>query len=235
MKTERRVLLDSGIQSITDGEIVVKHLYNGQITKFENATLVSFSNREVVIEIPYRSPFNYEPREGEIIYVEGLCINYLMRFKSFADSNTKLIDYAYLTSTGLMRSPSMSPWSIRPDGITIRHAHNDEIRRFHEAEQAAGIYWDVDSKSYKRIFTKDMLKPGMIIEYANGNIRLVTQSEKELFLMAGGTWLSLKNYREDLTHLDSEYTINKIYKITEPGSLDLLKRSNNLQLIWSRD
>lgn len=237
MRTERKVLLDSGIQSITDGEIVVKHLITGQTTKFENATLISFSNNEVVIEIPYHSPFNYKPKDGEIIYVEGMQINCLMRFKEFSDCSTRLIDHSYLSPLGgLVQSSSFtSHWGIHPDRIIIRHAHNDEIRKFHDAEKAAGVYWDVISKSYKQIFTINMLKPGMVVEHANGNIRLVIQSEKALFLMASGTWLSLQNYREDLTHSDRNYTINKVYKIAEPGSLDALKRMNNLKLIWSRD
>lgn len=234
MKTERKVLLDSGIQSITDGEIIVKHLITGQTTKFENATLISFSNKEVVIEIPYRSPFNYEPKDGEIVYVEGMAINCLLRFKAFSDSNESLIDYAYLLPSGLVRSSSRPSWTIDPMHITIRHAHNDEIREFHDAEQAAGIYWDVHNKAYKKIFTKAMLKPGMVVEYADGRIRLVTQSEKTLFFMASDTWLSLNNYREDLTNSDNNCTINKVYKILEPGSLISLKRSDKLELIWSR-
>lgn len=235
MRAERKVLLDSGIQSITNGEIIVKHLITGQTTKFENATLVSFSNKKVVIEIPYRSPFNYEPEEGEIIYVEGMGINCLIRFRSFSDSNTKLRDYAYLLHGCLVRCMSKpSDWSIDPSFITIRRATNIEIIQFHAAEQAAGVYWDVHNKSYKKIFTKAMLKPGMVVEYADGRIRLVTQSEKTLFFMASDTWLSLNNYREDLTNSDNNCTINKVYKILEPGSLISLKCAGKLELIWSR-
>lgn len=236
MKTERKVLLDSGIQSITNGEIIVKHLITGQTTKFENATLVSFSNKEVVIEIPYRSPFNYEPEEGEIIYVEGMGINCLMRFRSFSDSNTKLRDYAYLLHGCLVRYMSRPfDWNIDPSFITIRRATNIEIRQFHAAEQAAGVYWDVNNKSYKQIFTKDMLKPGMVVEYADGNFRLVTQSKKELFLIATMGCLTLDRYSNTLTHPQSNLTINKVYKILEPGPLNSLKSQGKLGLIWSRN
>lgn len=236
MKTERKVLLDSGIQSITDGEIVVKHLITGQTTKFKNATLVSFSNKEVVIEIPYRSPFNYEPEEGEIIYVEGMGINCLIRFRSFSDSNTKLRDYAYLLCGCLVQCMSKpSVWNIDPSFITIRRATNIEIIQFHAAEQAAGVYWDVNNKSYKKIFTKDMLKPGMVVEYANGKFRLVTQSENKLFLITNDVYLPLDGYSNTLTHSVSAFTINKVYRIIAPEALDFLKSTGKLELIWSRN
>lgn len=234
MRTERKVLLDSGIQSITDGEIVVKNLFTGQITKFENATLISFSNKEVAIEIPYRSPFNYEPRDGEIIHVKGMSIDCLVRFKAFSDSNDRLIDHAYLNSVGLIISSSTFLWGINPARITIRHAHNDEIRKFHAAEQAAGVYWDVNTKSYKQIFTKAMLKPGMVVEYANGNIRLVTQSKEKLFLISSVGFLSLDDFTNSLIHSNNDLTITKVYKILEPGALDSLKSTGKLELIWSR-
>lgn len=235
MKTERKVLLDSGIQSITNGEIIVKHLITGQTTKFENATLISFSNKEVVIEIPYRSPFNYEPEEGEIIYVEGLKIDCLMRFRSFSYSNTKLSDYAYLNRGCIVRCMSEPfDWNVDPSLITIRRATNIEIMQFYAAEQAAGVYWDVNDKSYKKIFTKDMLKPGMVVEYADGSFRLVTQSKKELFLITNMGYLTLDRYSNTLRHSQSNLTINKVYKILEPGPLNSLKSQGKLELIWSR-
>lgn len=64
---------------------------------------------------------------------------------------------------------------------------------------------------------KSELKPGMVIEYANGERRLVVEFHNRLVLLGTDNWSDLESYNSDLECLYiKEHTINKVY---EPWSM----------------
>lgn len=60
---------------------------------------------------------------------------------------------------------------------------------------------------------KSDLKPGMVVEYANGVRRLVIEFNDELVLLGNNNWGDLKGYSEDLEcPVNEDFTIDKVYK-----------------------
>lgn len=59
---------------------------------------------------------------------------------------------------------------------------------------------------------KSDLKPGMVVEYANGGRRLVIEFNDELFLLSNNSWADLMHYNSDLEcSYNKDFTINKVY------------------------
>lgn len=86
----------------------------------------------------------------------------------------------------------------------------------------------------KENFTKFDLKSGMIVEYADGNRRLVLESNGKIFL-TGICIGFLDGYSIDLIHsVYSDLTINKVFEIKHIDTLDAIFNNNNLTLIWKR-
>lgn len=80
---------------------------------------------------------------------------------------------------------------------------------------------------------KSDLKPGMVVEYANGVRRLVIEFNDELYLLGNSNWGNLKDYSEYLERPDENFSINKIYKPQFMTGLDsMLKGIYNC--IWER-
>ncbi len=80
---------------------------------------------------------------------------------------------------------------------------------------------------------KSDLKPGMVIEYANGERRLVIEFNDELFFLGNYGWGRLKDYPEDLENFNRNFSIDKIYKPRFMTGLDsMLKDVYNC--IWER-
>lgn len=64
---------------------------------------------------------------------------------------------------------------------------------------------------------KSDLKPGMVIEYANGERRLVVEFHDTLALLSNNSWGDLENISEGLEcSINKDFTINKVY---EPWSM----------------
>lgn len=81
---------------------------------------------------------------------------------------------------------------------------------------------------------KEHLRSGMVVEYANGERRLVTDFMGELILISNEGVYSLYAYREDLTCYFHELVINKVF-IVSPGALmDMLSEKNPCVQIWER-
>ena len=79
-------------------------------------------------------------------------------------------------------------------------------------------------------FTKADLKDGMVVEYNNGNRRMVLGK----YFIGESSHAPLADYTEDLREPNfPKQTINKVY-ISSTRSIDYLFDDDNLTLIWER-
>lgn len=80
---------------------------------------------------------------------------------------------------------------------------------------------------------KSDLKPGMVIEYAYGERRLVVAINSRLYLISRDSFADIKFFNEDLTY-DSDPKINivKVYQPKEAASLHTLLKCGDC--IWER-
>lgn len=80
---------------------------------------------------------------------------------------------------------------------------------------------------------KSDLKPGMVIEYANKEKRLVVTINAELFLISRASFAEVRSFNEDLTYDgDPKLNIVKVYQPKEAASLSTLLQCDNC--IWAR-
>lgn len=81
---------------------------------------------------------------------------------------------------------------------------------------------------------KSDLKPGMVVEYANGKRRLVIEFCDKLVLLGNNNWGDLAILSEDLVCLFNEdFTIDKVYKPGYMSGLNSMLTSEQL-CIWER-
>ena len=80
---------------------------------------------------------------------------------------------------------------------------------------------------------KSDLKPGMVVEYASGEKRLVVTINNELYLISRASFADVKSFNDDLTCSNNpDINIVKIYLPKEAASLSTLLQCNNC--IWER-
>lgn len=80
---------------------------------------------------------------------------------------------------------------------------------------------------------KSDLKPGMVVEYASGEKRLVVTINNELYLISRASFADVKSFNDDLTYnSDPKINIVKVYQPKEAASLSTLLQCNNC--IWER-
>lgn len=80
---------------------------------------------------------------------------------------------------------------------------------------------------------KSDLKPGMVVEYASGEKRLVVTINNELCLISRASFADVKSFNDDLTCTsDPNINIVKIYLPREAASLSALFECKNC--IWER-
>ena len=80
---------------------------------------------------------------------------------------------------------------------------------------------------------KTDLRPGMVVEYASGEKRLVVTINAELYLISRASFADVKSFNEDLTcNSNPDITIVKIYQPREAASLSTLFECKNC--IWER-
>ena len=80
---------------------------------------------------------------------------------------------------------------------------------------------------------KSDLKPGMVVEYASKEKRLVVTINAELYLISRASFVDIKFYNEDLTCSNApSINIVKVYQPKEASSLNALLQCNNC--IWER-
>jgi hypothetical protein len=80
---------------------------------------------------------------------------------------------------------------------------------------------------------KSDLKPGMVVEYANGERRLVVTINNDLYLISRASFADVKSFNDDLT-CDSDLKLNivKVFQPKEAASLSSLLDCSNC--IWER-
>ena len=80
---------------------------------------------------------------------------------------------------------------------------------------------------------KSDLKPGMVVEYANCEKRLVVTINSELYLISRNSFADIKSFNEDLTcSSDPKMNIVKVYQPKGAASLSTLLQCDNC--IWVR-
>ena len=80
---------------------------------------------------------------------------------------------------------------------------------------------------------KSDLKPGMVVEYASGEKRLVVTINNELYLISRASFADVKSFNDDLTCSNNpDINIVKIYLPREAASLSALFECKNC--IWER-
>lgn len=116
----------------------------------------------------------------------------------------------------------------------VLYMENDKILTF------SGLGCLDSNKQYYELVTfseltqmkKSDLKPGMVVEYVDGDKRLVTAIKDSLFLMSECAFASLESFNEDLTCDYSGMDIVKVYQPKEAASLNTLLECN--KCIWER-
>ena len=97
-----------------------------------------------------------------------------------------------------------------------------------EEEEVRFVFFETELELFE--FTKADLEDGMIVEYANGERRMVLGD----YIIAGQIGKELKYYNEYLEDAGASHqTINKVYKTTAHFLEDIFD-DNHLTLIWER-
>lgn len=79
-------------------------------------------------------------------------------------------------------------------------------------------------------FTKADLKDGMVVEYRDGDRRLVIDK----YLIGKNAYYELSTYNENLEDRYPRLTIMKVFKIRQRSILERILDDDNLELIWER-
>lgn len=79
-------------------------------------------------------------------------------------------------------------------------------------------------------FTKSDLKDGMVVEYRDGDRRLVIDK----YLIGKNAYYELSTYNENLEDRYPRLTIMKVFKIRQRSILERILDDDNLELIWER-
>lgn len=101
------------------------------------------------------------------------------------------------------------------------------------------VYYNKKKPNTGEFFTKDDLKPGMVIELRKGERRIVLESNYDgLFLLGISDYGKISNYEDCLTSKSyiENFDIMKVYKIETPCSMDEIMNDDKcLELVWERD
>ena len=79
-------------------------------------------------------------------------------------------------------------------------------------------------------FTKADLRDGMVVEYRDGDRRLVIDK----YLIGKNAYYELSTYNENLEDRYPRLTIMKVFKIRQRSILERILDDDNLELIWER-
>lgn len=82
----------------------------------------------------------------------------------------------------------------------------------------------------KKEFTKSDIKDGMVVEYRDGDRRLVIDK----YLIGKNAYYELSTYNENLEDKYPRLTIMKVFKIRQRAILERILDDDNLELIWER-
>lgn len=135
----------------------------------------------------------------------------------------------YLEVLNYVWNSGEKPTEYEPNCIYCLIVQNNRITHDIDSE---GISFEEFKK--QNPIQKRHLRSGMVVEYADGERRLVIDFMGELILISNEGFYSLHAYREDLTCYFHELVINKVF-IVSPGNLiDMLSEENPYVQIWER-
>ena len=98
---------------------------------------------------------------------------------------------------------------------------------FYESKGYRILEW---SDYMQKEFTKADLKDGMVVEYRDGDRRLVIDK----YLIGKNAYYELGTYDENLEGVYPRLTIMKVFKIRQRAILERILDDDNLELIWER-
>ena len=94
-------------------------------------------------------------------------------------------------------------------------------------------------RKVKLSFAKDDLKAGMLVQYRNGDLRLVMDSKKGLYLTSKDCFHHFNYYDDSLLDMegDTELDIVKVYDLVNDSfmALDDLFKVEYRKLLWERE
>lgn len=99
--------------------------------------------------------------------------------------------------------------------------------RYYNSEGYEILEW---SDYMQKEFTKADLKSGMVVEYRDGDRRLVIDK----YLIGKNAYYELSAYNENLEEGYPRLTIMKVFKIRQRAILERILDDDNLELIWER-
>lgn len=117
--------------------------------------------------------------------------------------------------------------SVVDGRITLR-VNDNEIHCFYDASIISVVDGEVKI-SVEKVFTDDMLEPGMVVEYRDGSKRLVLKIAGHLIFCKGDSWREASMVDDISSALD----VVKVYRPQNARTInDLLNGPDNL--IWSK-
>lgn len=99
--------------------------------------------------------------------------------------------------------------------------------RYYKSEGYKILEW---SDYMQKEFKKSDLKDGMVVEYRDGDRRLVIDK----YLIGKNAHYELSTYNENLEDGYPRLTIMKVFKIRQRAILERILDDDNLELIWER-
>lgn len=113
--------------------------------------------------------------------------------------------------------------SVNPNRLNLRHDHYGLVGRTY-------VVYDLELELVEaKPFTKADLKDGMVIEYRDGDRRIVLNNK---FVWRSG-YLDFENFNDDFVLKGGSYEIVKIY-VSSATNLDDWCNDRFLELIWER-
>lgn len=135
----------------------------------------------------------------------------------------------YATFASKMKKYCGKTFTITDDSEHLYTLSDDFGNVLENSEYSFAWAFSEDMFEKKTVFTKENLKSGMVVEYANGERRLVVDD----VLLANNAWVSLGDFKNDLTSSIGDLTINAVYKKRNAPLASVL--SNPGELLWKRE
>ena len=135
----------------------------------------------------------------------------------------------YATFTSKMEKYCGKTFTITDDSEHLYTLSDDSGNALKDSVFSTPWTFTEDMFEKKTAFTKENLKSGMVVEYANGERRLVVDD----VLLANNAWASLEGFKNDLTDPLGDLTINAVYEKRNAPLASVL--SNPGELLWKRE
>lgn len=199
MKTQT-TFQNASLVSVVNGSIVVKDSTGKEYT-FTNASVVSVNSGTIVIES------EWEPKEGELIKMEGNGTNCYAIFKNIG--STFLHDYGYKFFGGTQLIRNSYGWFTK--NVTISPVTPEEQKEFDDFCKSQGKIWNKETLQWEKYKWKP--KDGQIYYY---------------IAMVVTTYVSYHTWRND--SIDNDHYRTKNYFKTEEEAKAVAEKIKKLLL-----